>query len=103
MCPNVKFTYLYRDAGNYKVHGFVIFANPDGADLFTLKTTLISKLIDGEFFEPTKCNVPRLFHKDFSFDNALDHAWNEFNSLENTEELPSDARTITEFIRGITV
>ena len=26
---NVKFNYLYRDAGNYKKWAYVIFSNPD--------------------------------------------------------------------------
>jgi hypothetical protein len=29
---NIKFLYLYRDAGNYKQRGHIIFSNPQGLD-----------------------------------------------------------------------
>ncbi len=30
---NIQFNYIYRDAGNYKVFGYVVFANPQELSL----------------------------------------------------------------------
>ena len=77
---NIKFNYLYRDAGNYKEYGEIVFTNQDSKSLEEIELTLI----EGEFFIPEKWNVPRL-----SFDNylpELDHDYHEFESLELTNE-----------------
>lgn len=47
---NICLTYLYRDAGNYKYWGEVVFSNPDGTDPATLETEARRHLIDGHWF-----------------------------------------------------
>ncbi len=98
---NIKFNYLYRDAANYKTFGFVVFSNPDGIDLNQLEKLIQNKLLDGEFFEPKRFGIPHLRHLDFPFDLELDHDWNEFHSVEKTTEMPTDKRTIKEFLLQI--
>ena len=46
--PNIKFSYLYRDAGNYKNYGEVIFANPDEMPIEEVEILIKSKLIYGQ-------------------------------------------------------
>ena len=41
----VKFNYLYRDAGNYKSWGELIFSNPDGLNLKEIDRQLRMKFI----------------------------------------------------------
>jgi len=42
--PNIKFNYLYRDAGNYKHYGSVIFASPNDLSLLEIEIIIRAKL-----------------------------------------------------------
>jgi hypothetical protein len=90
---NIKFNYLYRDASNYKQFGFQIFSNPDNLSLPEIETRIRATLIDGEFFDPVKWGVPRL-HFD-GWDPEVDHEWNEFEGVEETEETPTNEKSIS--------
>lgn len=96
---NIKFNYLYRDAGNYKTHGSVVFLNPDRLTIEQIESTLRTKLIDEVFFDPEALGVPALSHSEFLYDPAIDHLWNEFESLEETDEDATNDRKISEFIQ----
>ncbi|GAB3922934.1 hypothetical protein [Mucilaginibacter myungsuensis] len=82
--PNIKFNYLYRDAGNYKTFGSVMFADPDHLSLQELEARIRSKLIDGQWFYAGEWQVPDLHTH--PWDEELDHGFHEFESLELTEE-----------------
>lgn len=92
---NIRFNYLYRDAGNYKNYGFVIFSNPNFLSFEKLSRSIISNLIDGEFFNYKRLKIPALF---FSTKNSDDHFWHEFENIEETNEAPTETRTIDEFL-----
>lgn len=96
---NIKFNYLYRDAGNYKTHGSVVFLNPEGLAIEQIESALRTKLIDEVFFDPKVLDVPVLSHPEFSYDPTMDHSWNEFESLEETGEDATDDRKISELIQ----
>ncbi len=49
---SIKFNYFYCDAGNYKVWGYEVFANPQSIDLPSIESKIRESLIDGEFFDP---------------------------------------------------
>ena len=98
LTPNIKFNYLYRDAGNYKVAGFVIFKNPEKLQFDFIENEIPKHLIDSEFFDPYRIKIPRLKHLDFPYDPELDHSWNEFSSIEMTEEPANDERSIQTFL-----
>jgi len=97
--PNIKLNYLYRDAGNYKVYGEVIFLNFETKPLSELESILRSRLIDFEFFDPDTFQIPRLSHKEFPFNPKLDHSWNEFVSLELSLESATSSLTFSEFVQ----
>ena len=78
--PNIKFNYLYRDSGNYKVHRSVIFANPGNISVLVIKALVESKLIDGTWFYARKWNLPELFPDTCDLNN--DPTWHEFDSVE---------------------
>ncbi len=82
--PNIKFSYLYRDAGNYKNYGQVIFANPNNLSLEQVTELIKSKLIDGQWFYAKEWGMPDL-HFD-RWDEELDHGFHEFEGVEFTEE-----------------
>lgn len=93
---NIKFNYLYRDGGNYKVWGSEVFSNPDSLSIENIEEKIRKSLIDGEFFDPKYWKVKRLKHEDWV--PELDHTWNEFDSIEMTEEEVTIGYSITEFL-----
>ena len=98
---NIQFSYLYRDAGNYKLYGQVVFGNPENIALEEIRNIINAHLIDGEFFEAKKWRVPELKFEDYL--PEVDHSWYEFEDVELTSIENSDNRTIAEFIKEIQV
>jgi hypothetical protein len=94
---NIKFEYLYRDAGNYKVFGYIVFSNPENLNILEIQNQLKSF----EFFDPKDLKIPRLGHADVPYDPDLDHSWNEYHNMEKTTEAPTDKRSIREFMSEI--
>lgn len=88
--PNIKFNYLYRDGGNYKNFGSIVFINPLNIELSALEDLIRSKLISHHWFYADQWQVPDLHLG--SWDNELDHTFHEFEGVEYADE-PADART----------
>lgn len=95
---NIKFNYLYRDGGNYKQFGYIIFSNTNGLTTESIESEICSKLTYGEYFIASQLNIPSLFFEDT---NDLDHIWHEFDSIEITSENPKDKRTIEQLINSL--
>jgi hypothetical protein len=97
---NIKFSYLYRDASNYKNYNTIIFSNPNCHKLEKVELDIKNNLIDNAYFEAIKILIPELF---FETQNVDDHDWHEFIQLENTTENITDLkkRTIDIFIQDI--
>ena len=85
---NVQFTYLYRDAGNYKLWGAAVFSNKDDVDLENLEQDFRKMLIDSEFFYAERSTLPELSFD--SYDRMLDHEWYEYHSMEDTAEVVNE-------------
>lgn len=97
--PNLKLNYRYRDAGNYKQFGSVIFSNSSKLSIDEATKLMHEKLISGELFIPEEWNLQALhFHP---YDPELDHQYHEFESWEVTYEAPTDVREILEFLESI--
>ncbi len=96
---NIQFNYLYRDGANYKVFGYEVFSNPNSLSLEFVENEIRKSLIDGEFFDPSYWKVRRLKHDDWILE--IDHTWNEFESLEFSEETPTINIAIDEFLEMI--
>lgn len=94
--PNIKFSYLHRDGGNYKKCDFVIFDNPDNIELAEIKTLIRSKLIWGEWFYAEDWKLPELFLETFDF--KIDPTWHEFEEIEYTDESPNSLISLKEFM-----
>ena len=98
---NIRFEYLYRDAGNFKNWGEIIFSNKNNYDADYLEKQARAVLIDKEFFSANKANIPNLqFHK---YIESLDHGWHEFYSFQPSSEETNDLcdRDIVEFIESL--
>ena len=95
---NVKLEYLYRDAGNNKKWGDVIFKNLENINIKLLNTMIRNVIIQNEFFIANKSGLPIISFQDT--DRELDHDWYEYSTVENTDEQENDiySRDILEFI-----
>jgi hypothetical protein len=96
--PNLKFNYLYRDAGNYKNFGSVVFSNPHCFTIEKITDLINDNLIDNEFFYHDKFGVPPLF---FNNQNTDDITWHEFENLEFTDDKPTSEISIADFLSNI--
>ena len=97
--PNIKFSYLYRDAGNYKKFHSVIFSNPTDIDLQELEKLIRSKLIFSQWFYADQWKLPDL-HFD-TWNNEIDHTFHEFECVEYTNELSDGLFFVEELIKNI--
>ncbi|MGV8894101.1 MAG: hypothetical protein ACOH2K_14390 [Burkholderiaceae bacterium] len=99
---NIRFSYLYRDAGNFKNFGEIVFTNPHNLPLEELFAKLKLALLDEMFFDAFAVGVPDRFFDDY--DEELDHEWHEFECLEEVDSLPTDQqnRSIEIFISRLT-
>ena len=72
---NIRFEYLYRDAGNFKNWGEVVFANPRDVPVEAIASMADRALIDHSFFVASKVGVPDLYFAEHI--DALDAIYRE--------------------------
>ncbi len=87
---NLKLQYQYRDAGNYKNWGEVVFSNPNQRMVEEVHQLIADTLIDGEFFYSEDWGVPDLHFEEYPWDDDLDHDWHQFQALASTDEIATD-------------
>jgi hypothetical protein len=97
---NIKLSYLYRDAGNYKKWADVVFSNPDGSTLEEVTKALKDAFLQDGLFIAHQIRIPQAFLFDRGDATSDDHCFHEFGSVEVSSEAPNDAysRSITQFI-----
>jgi hypothetical protein len=100
---NIKFNYLYRDAGNYKNWAEVVFSNPD-----RLAPEAITQALQGAFLQDGLFIAPQVFIPDaFFFRESVatsdDHCFHEFDSVEASQAAPTDeqSRWIRQFVSEV--
>ncbi len=100
---NVKFLYLYRDAGNYKTRGEVVFFEGDGLTPGGMTSTLLRAFMQDGLFIAHQVRVPELLPYLDGNLTSDDHCFHEFDSLEFTIDAPNDrfGRTISEFLTEV--
>jgi hypothetical protein len=98
---NIKFNYLYRDAGNYKKFGSIVFSNPDQIEINQVELEIRKKLFDTDFFIPKEWDIPTLHFE--KWNEELDHFFHEFDSVEICNDKPNDClnRSILKFMNSI--
>ncbi len=100
---NIRMEYLYRDAGNYKNWGTVVFSNPEDISAEMAVKMANEALIDQSYFVATEIEVPDLHFPSYNAD--LDHNWHEFYAFTETDDPTDDklGRNIGELIQCIRV
>lgn len=100
---NIQFIYLYRDGGNHKKWGSVVFPNPDQLDSISVKEQLQRAFLEDGLFIASQIRVPEVFlyaGGGLSFD---DHCYHELGSVRPTAERADDmhGRTVNEFLAEV--
>jgi hypothetical protein len=96
---NIKISYSYKDAGGYKLYGYIVLLNDLELTIEEVAAQIDTHLIDEEFFDPRELSVPLLRFE--THDPELDHDWHCFECIESTNEHPTDVRLLSDFIAGI--
>ena len=86
----IKFNYLYRDSGNFKIFGSELFNNYNNLDILEVEKRILLRLIDSEFFYPDELGIAKFSLNNFDFNNS----WFEFESVENESMLTSSSEFI---------
>jgi hypothetical protein len=100
---SIKFVYLYRDAGNYKNWGEVIFSNSEMLNVESIENRIRMTLFDRFQFIAHQIYVPNLALSMKGYPTTDDHCFHELDCIEDTNEAPNDEqdRTIRLFIEQI--
>lgn len=99
---NILFEYLYRDAGNFKNWGEVVFSNSQNLSISTISQMTERRVHDTRtFFSAEKAGVPDLHFKEYN--EKLDHDWHEIYDFHATEDVPNDTygRDIDQFMESL--
>lgn len=97
---NLKFNYLYRDAGNYKGWGCVCMRNTENLSAEFVTQILRLAFLEGCFFIADQVQIPELFPFGDGEATSDDHCFHEFDSVETTDEPPNDiqSRSVAQFV-----
>jgi hypothetical protein len=100
---NIKFAYLYRDAGNYKQWAEVIFSNPDKLQLVEIARSLRNAFLERDLFIAQQARLPEVFPFVRGDATSDDHCFHEFHSVELTGEDANDQhlRSISQLIADV--
>lgn len=102
---NMEFRYLYRDYGNWKNYGTVIFGNENGLDKESLQDRVMDLIGVDHFIDVLKLGLPPLYFSDFPYDPKLDHEEHEFCELAETNSPANDLanRDIVELLATMAI
>ena len=96
---NILFSYLYRDAGNYKKYSSVIFSNRTCLSISDIQSVIRANAVEEEWFIPAKWDIPKLAFE--TFISSDDHELHEIDSISMTEEKATKEYDIGEFLELI--
>lgn len=98
---NVRFEYLYRDAGNFKNWGEVVFSNASNFTVDHVTAMAEHFLIERTYFVASKADVPDLHFSEYN--EKLDHDWHEVHAFQVTDDAPTDPqqRDVEKFIESL--
>jgi hypothetical protein len=95
---NILFSYLYRDAGNYKQHNDEIFTNHHNYSIEHIRERILNCLIDREYISVEKWGLKDLHFKEW--DSELDLPFHEFDGVVTTLDAPTQL-DIDDFLKKI--
>jgi hypothetical protein len=101
---NIEFSYLYRDGGNYKKWGRVVFSNPDGINTESVERKMRQAFLEDGIFIASQIRIPEVFLYAGGKFSSDDHCYHEFNGVQPTTSRADDThrRSIGEFLVEVT-
>lgn len=99
---NTCFSYLYRDASNFKKWNHIVFANSKGLPIHFIFDQITRAMLGGLFIAD-QIRLPEQFIYNSEPLNPDDHCFHEFSKIEETDTEPNDPfhRTIEDFINEL--
>jgi len=98
---NILFGYLFRDDGNYKTFGEVVFSNQNNVRLDLVLLFIEARLIEGTWFNPDLWLIPRFsFHKINAF-GIDDYLWYEFDGIASKANNTKVIMDISDWLKVI--
>ena len=99
----IKFNYLYRDGGNYKSWGEVVFSNPENLTVNEIEEKLHHTFLPDNQFIASQISIPEKFLFENGQFTKHDHCFHEFDCVEICQENSTDVlgRSITDFLIAV--
>ncbi len=88
---NIEFRYMYRDMGNFKNYGEVVFGNRLNFNPEEIRKQIFRFLGSDHIIKASDLRIPDLYFKNFPYDPELDHEMHEFFEVSESELPASDA------------
>lgn len=103
--PNITFIYFYRDGGNYKKRGHVVFRNPDELSSDFITKALREAFMQDGLFIAHQIRVPESFLYIRGEASSDDHCYHEFDRVDLSPDTANDqrGRSIKQFIAEVQV
>jgi len=100
---NIRFNYLYRDGGNFKSWGELVFSNPEQLTLDEIETKLVMAFLSDKQFVANQISIPEKFLFENGEFTKYDHCFHEFDCVEICQENPTDdlERSIADFLKAV--
>ncbi len=100
---NIKFTYLYRDGGNYKTWNEVVFSNPEDLSPEAVTSEFQKSLMQDGLFIAHQIRIPDVLPYTHGNPTPDDHCFHEFDSVEFTVDAANDrfGRSIGDFLTEV--
>jgi hypothetical protein len=100
---NLKFSYLYRDAGNYKKRASVTFSNPDKLSPQSVEKIFRKYFLEECLFIAAQVRIPNCFLYVRGNTGSDDHCFHEFERIEATCQIPTDSsgRSINQLMKEV--
>jgi hypothetical protein len=100
---NVEFSYLYRDGGNCKNRGTVVFSNSGEISVGAAEGDLRQHFLEDGLFIASQIRVPEVFLFAGGRFSSDDHCYHEFDGIRSTTRSADDTlhRSIGEFLAEV--
>ncbi len=100
---NLEFRYVYRDGGNHKKWGKVVFSNPDRLEVGSVENELRRAFLEDGLFIASQILVSAVFLYSEGELSLDDHCYHELARVGPTSESADDShrRSISEFLTEV--
>lgn len=89
---NIELEYRYRDFGNFKNYGSVVFGNQSNLAIEEVDLAILELVGDDQTFVASRLGIPEMFFTDFPYDPDLDWEMHEYSRVSETDLPINDAQ-----------